>query len=153
FHNYVDELLVFPGQSECALQLADATALPAFYAEASARRFDFALQLHDSSTASNTVVSRLGASCWAGFTPHEGSAMQAVSSTATPQRNAVLVPWPRHLPEVLRHKTLLQHLGIKVGSTELESPLTKADSDAAMALFTASGLNPRQTVMLHPGAR
>lgn len=153
FQNYVDELLVFPGLDGQALQLSDAAALPAFYAEAAARRFDVALQLHDSGPASNTIVSRLGASYWAGFIQAAGMSPSSEAPVTTSQRNALLIPWPRHLPEVLRHKTLLQQLGITVESTELESPLTPVDCDAATNLFTASGLNPRQTVMLYPGAR
>src|SRR5690606_37339332 len=60
--------------------------------------------------------------------------------------------WKKDLPEVLRYTALIQRLGIAVKNTELELPLTEKDHQEADRLLRASGLNPNQTVVLHPGA-
>ncbi len=151
FSHYVDDLLVFPCLPGSPIETTNPSALPAFYAAANARKFDVAIQLHDDGEMANTVVAQLGAQRWAGFMPpHQSPASPGPSGTMAP--DPWLIPWPVHLPEVLRYTALMQHLGISVNSTELEFPLTNHDYEQARSLLWASGLNARQTVLLHPGS-
>lgn len=148
FRHYIDDLMVFPCLPGYPLHAADPALLPAFYHSANARRFDMALQLHDGDDSANEVVSRLGARCWAGFLP--ASRHMAKPPRCDVTGPSLLIPWPTHLPDALRYTTLIEHLGIDIDSTELEYPLNSNDYEKARELFWANGLNPQQTIVIHP---
>lgn len=150
FHRYLDDLLVYPGPPNRPHPVDD-DEMARFYAEANACHFDMAIQLQDSADDWNRIVARLGTPYWAGFVANEE---QAAARFSVPEDGVqpVLFPWPRHLPEIERYTALLQHLGIVVRSNELEVPLTERDHKEAAQLFQSKGLNPSQTVVLHPGA-
>lgn len=153
FHDYLDDLLVYPGPPNRpdAIVAIDDSEMSGFYAEANARGFDVAIQLQDSAPAWNSVVARLGASHWAGFVPDDAPDFPGHHHTQD-DPHAVLFPWPRHLPEIQRYTALVRHLGIAVSNDDLEIPLTARDHEEADAILQARGLNPGQTVVLHPGA-
>lgn len=142
FDHYIDDLLVFPGIAAFPEQSAREPELPAFYAEARARRFDLALQIHGSGAQSNDIVQRLGARHWAGFVPH---ASQAVPGWR--------LPWPDHLPEPSRYTALIRHLGFPASSEALELPVSASEIAAARRLLREHGLEPARTIVLHGGAR
>lgn len=153
FHHYLDDLLAYPGPPNRpdAIAALDDSQLSGFYAEANARGFDMAIQLQDSAQAWNGIVARLGAPHWAGFVPDDAPAFPGHRHTQD-DPHAVLLPWPRHLPEIQRYTALIRRLGIAVGSHDLEIPLTARDHEEADAILRSRGLNPGQTVVLHPGA-
>ncbi|MGE4336722.1 MAG: glycosyltransferase family 9 protein [Pigmentiphaga sp.] len=142
FERYIDELLVFPGIAAFPEQSAREAELPAFYAEARARHFDLALQLHGSGAQSNAVVRRLGARYWAGFVPDAG---QAVAGWR--------LPWPDDLPEPRRYTALIRHLGFPVQDETLELPVSADEIAAARRLLLEHELAPARTIVLHGGAR
>jgi len=142
FDRYIDELLEFPGTTDFPEQAPREHDLPAFYRHAQARRFDVALQLHGSGRHSNAVVRNLGARRWAGFVP--------TRAEAVPGSRMV---WPDHLAEPLRYLALLRYLGIPAFDSSLELPVTPPEEAAAQALLRHEGLDPRRTVLMHPGAR
>lgn len=142
FDRYVDELLEFPGTADFPEQTHRERALPAFYREAHARRFDVALQLHGSGKHSNEIARCLGARQWAGFVP--------TRAESVPGSRMV---WPDRMPEPLRYLALLRYLGIPAFDSTLELPLSSCEQAAADALIAEQGLNPQRTVLLHVGAR
>ncbi|MBO1113772.1 glycosyltransferase family 9 protein [Bordetella petrii] len=142
FDRYIDELMEFPGTADFPEQAAREQGLPAFYRHAHAHRFDVALQLHGSGRHSNAVVRGLGARRWAGFVPTGPEAVPGSRMT-----------WPDHLPEPLRYLALLRYLGIPAFDSALELPLLPREEAAADALLRHEGLDPRRTVLMHPGAR
>lgn len=161
FSRYLDDLMVFPGLAGMPEQAARQDALPAFYADARARRFDLAIQLHGSGDLTNPVVQQLGARHCAGFVPpgHGRTPAKApAGGTAgdigcAPADYRFFIPWPDHLPEILRYTALMHHLGIPVDSTDLEFPLSAEDHAGAIQLLQAHKLEPHRTVLVHPGAR
>ena len=153
FRCYLDDLLVYPGppnRPDAAACLTD-DDVSRFYTEAHARRFDAIIQLQDGAEAWNHIVARLGAAHWAGFVAENASAT-TLSALGRNNAHAVLLPWPGHLPEIQRYTALIQHLGIPVSSHTLDIPLADSDHQEAARLFQSAGLNPSQTIVLHPGA-
>nr|MBF0686089.1 glycosyltransferase family 9 protein [Pseudomonas sp.] len=169
FSRYLDHLMVFPGMAGMPEQTARPEALPSFYAAARACRFDLAIQLHGSGGMTNAIVQQLGARHCAGFVPNEddsvppaqpgsmqaGGPVQDITTEAhgPPPDRRFFMPWPDHLPEILRYTALMRHLGIPVGSTDLEFPLSAEDHAGAIRLLRAHKLDPHRTVIVHPGAR
>src|SRR5690606_9279947 len=127
YANYLDELVAFPGLPGMPEQ-SPTGDLPAFYAHAQAQQYDIAIQLHGSGQLTNPVVQQLGARYTAGFLP-EGPATQSIKLRTTHPAAEHWLPWPNHLPEILRYTALMEHLGIAVDSTELEFPLTAQDHE------------------------
>lgn len=142
FHTLIDDLLPFPGRPGLPEQPVDAAAWPAFLAEARARRFDLAIQLHGTGGIVNDLVADLGARQQAGFFP-----------PGTPPPSPGFIPWPEHLPEILRYTALMEHLGAAAPDTALSFPLTPDDMDGCDALVARHGFAPARTVIIHPGAR
>lgn len=161
FSRYLDDLMVFPGLPGMPEQAAREDALPAFYAQARARRFDLAIQLHGSGGLTNPIVQQLGARHCAGFVPQAPGHAQAADAApgmagqpgCSPADHRFFMPWPDHLPEILRYTALMHRLGIPVDSTELEFPLSAEDHAGAIQLLQAHRLDPHRTVLVHPGAR
>jgi len=142
YARYVDEFLEFPGIAAFPEQPAREEALPAFYAETRARRFDVALQMHGSGLHSNDIVRRLGARDWGGFVPDPAQ-----------QQPGRRMAWPDDLPEPMRYTALMEYLGVPAEDAGLEFPLSDADRREAARLADALGLVPERTVFVHPGAR
>ena len=142
FGAYIDELMVFPGMEGFPEQPPRPGELPGFFAQARARRFDVALQMHGSGLRANEVVRGLGAREWGGFVPERRQ-----------QQPGRLMAWPGGLPEPLRYMALVEFLGAPADGAQLEFPLREADRREAARLAGTLGLDPGRTVFVHPGAR
>lgn len=132
FGAYVDELLTFPGWPGIPEAPHDEARTGAFLASHRGR-FDLALQLHGSGTASAAFVEALGAGRSAGFSP-------------SPRGEGWLPP-ADDLHEVRRWLRLLDHLGIPARGEQLEFPLTLDDEREAASLRPSGPY-----ACLHPGA-
>ncbi|SDV49117.1 glycosyltransferase family 9 protein [Chitinasiproducens palmae] len=138
----IDELMVFPGAIGFPEQPETDAGLPAFWAEARARRFDLAIQLHGSGGIANDIVERMGATHNAGF----------VQPDERP-RQGVFIAWPDTLIESARYDALMRALGVPVDDERLHFPLYDADLDAAEALAASHGIDFDRLVCVHPGAQ
>jgi ADP-heptose:LPS heptosyltransferase len=143
FGAYIDDLMVFPGVEGMPEQTPRPDRMPAFHAEARARGFDLAIQLHGSGQQVNAIVEQLGAAVTAGFKP-------AADSDAP---SKYFMPWPAELPEPMRYTALMAFLGIPVRNLALAFPLSDADRADCDALVRAMSLTPERTIVMHPGAR
>jgi ADP-heptose:LPS heptosyltransferase len=130
---YLDGYLEFPGFPGIPGP-SNLNALPGFFDQARAARFDLALQMQGSGEVANPLVVLLGAKRIAGyyrfgrFCPDPGR----------------YVPWRDEDAEVLRSLRLLEHLGAPPKGTQLEFPLFESDAREA-ARFGAQG-----HALLHP---
>lgn len=142
YPQYLDELLVFPGDPAFPEQPVRRHALPGFYQAMRARAFDLVLQMHGSGQQSNGIVRDMAPAQWAGFVPEDAQ--------AEPGR---LLPWPDHLHEVHRYLALLHHLGAAEGDDGLEFPVNASDERQADSLAAQRGLRLDRTLFIHAGAR
>ncbi len=130
---YIDGYLEFPGFPGIPGP-ANLNALPGFFDQARAARFDLALQMQGSGELANPLVILLGAARTAGyyrfgrFCPDPGRYLQ----------------WRDEDSEVLRSLRLLEHLGAPARGAHLEFPLHEGDQREA-ARFGAEG-----HALLHP---
>lgn len=141
YASLLDDFVPFPGAAGMPEQPCDAPALPGFFAQARARRFDLAIQLHGSGTLTNPLVRQLGARAIAGF--HDDPAQAG---------DGQWLPWPDG-NEIERLLALMQRLGYPSTDTHLSFPLHPADHAAWQALAQAHALQPGGYVCVHPGAR
>lgn len=143
FDRYLDDFIEFPGFPGLPEREFDARAFPAFLAEAHARDFDLAVQLHGSGSFVNPLLVMLGARTNAGyFLPGE--------YCPDPER---FLPYPDRLPEARRHLALMEFLGAPADDDRAEFPLRASDHAALAAVEEAADLRPGEYVCLHPGAR
>lgn len=142
FPQYIDELLIFPGDPAFPEQPVRHDALPLFYQQMRERHFDLVLQLHGSGPQSNRIVQEMAPAQWAGFVPEVGQA-----------EFGRLFPWPDHLHEVHRYLALLEHLGLETDDDTLEFPLAADDESRAERLAHEHGLQLDRTIFVHAGAR
>lgn len=142
FDAYLDDFLPFPGFAGLPEQKqGEAAALVSFVAEAKARRFDLAIQLHGDGRITNQVVAMLGARTVAGFSPRG----------ERPAEN--FLPYPEKGPEIHRLLELVRFVGAPPQGDALEFPIRPADR-AELAAFEATARLPRGGyICLHPGAR
>jgi ADP-heptose:LPS heptosyltransferase len=133
FGHLVDRFLAFPGFPGLPEQPVDVRAIPGFLAEAQARQFDLAIQLHGSGMVSNTITELLGARRTAGHVP---------ASEGRPASETHL-PWIEDCSEIRRSLRLMSHLGWPSDDERLEFPI---------APDTVPPTLPRDYVVVHPGA-
>jgi len=143
FDRYVDDWLDFPGADGLPEQNPRTERLPAFFAEARARRFDLALQLHGSGERSNAIVRMMGAKRSCGFAP--ANAVEGACED--------FLPWPDEGPEIERLLQLVDHLGIERQRRALEFPLDEDERRAWRRIAQRRSLDPGRLVLVHPGAR
>ncbi|HEY0878050.1 MAG TPA: glycosyltransferase family 9 protein [Zeimonas sp.] len=144
FAHYVDDWLDFPGAPALPEQAPRSALLPAFFAEARARRFDLALQLHGSGERTNGIVRLLGARRTCGFTPPGASADGGGGG---------FVRWPEEGSEIERLLRLVDHLGIARQGRSLEFPIEEQERQNWRRLARRHSLDPARLVLVHPGAR
>jgi ADP-heptose:LPS heptosyltransferase len=139
----VDDFLAFPGFPGIPEGgTPDSACLAAFPAEAQARRFDLALQMHGSGTVSNRFTLLLGAERAAGFFPPGGDCPDP----------EWFLPYPEHEPEVRRNLALVTELGLGTGEERLELAVTAADWRDLAAIDEARALRHGAYACVHPGA-
>lgn len=143
FRHYVDDWIDFPGTPTLPEQQARAGLLPKFFAEARARRFDLALQLHGSGARTNGIVRLLGAKRSCGFRP--GHADESGDDD--------FVQWPDDGPEIERLLRLVDHLGIERQGRALEFPIDEEERRNWRRIAQRHSLDPDRVVLVHPGAR
>lgn len=143
FDRYVDDWMAFPGAVGLPEQPPAVSRLPGFFAQARARRFDLALQLHGSGERTNGIVRMMGAKRSCGFTPAHG--LDGASDD--------FLRWPEGEPEIERLLRIVDHLGIARRGRELEFPLREDERRAWRRLAQRHSLDPRRLVLVHPGAR
>jgi ADP-heptose:LPS heptosyltransferase len=143
FDRYVDDWLDFPGADGLPEQNPRTERLPAFFAEARARRFDLALQLHGSGERSNAIVRMMGAKRSCGFAP--ANAVEGACED--------FLPWPDEGPEIERLLQLVDHLGIERQGRALEFPLSEDERRAWRRIAQHRLLDPDRLILVHPGAR
>jgi ADP-heptose:LPS heptosyltransferase len=142
FGQYVDELLVlpaFPGLPEVP---PDPYRALAFCAEAQAREFDLALQLHGDGTVTNTLLALLGAREMAGHLAR-GSCPPGPGTFPTYQGVG---------SEIERLLGLLAALGVPAAGTHLEFPRLPEDEREHEGLLRAGLLPAGPYACVHPGA-
>lgn len=142
FHQYLDELLVFPGYPGLPEQLPQVQQLPAFLAAVQKQQFDLTIQMHGSGIITNPIAMLLGAKRNAGF---------VLPDQYCPDVKRFL-PYPEHEPEVRRYLRLLSFLGITAQGEALEFPLQEADYQALKAVNATRNLCLGRYVCIHPGA-
>ncbi len=143
FDRYVDDWLAFPGARGLPEQPPAGARLPGFFAEARARRFDLALQLHGSGERTNGIVRMMGARRSCGFAPTHGVV----------EAGADFVAWPEDGSEIERLLRIVDHLGIERCGSELEFPVSEHERRAWRRIAQRHGLDPERLVLVHPGAR
>jgi ADP-heptose:LPS heptosyltransferase len=141
--DYVDRVLPFPGFPGLLQQTPQLAALPDFFRDAQACRFDLLLQLCDDGTLSNPLCAALGARRLAGFYPVGGWCPDAERFT----------PWAERGSEIKRWLRLLQFLDIQPLAEQITFPVL-ADEHARFAgLAKLHRLQRDHYVCLNPGAR
>ncbi len=142
YSKYVDELLPFPGFPGIPESPVDAAGLPAFFADAQARSFDLALQMHGNGALTNPFTVMLGAKATAGY-------CAPGAYCPDPERFLALNESDH---EVRRWLRLLNHLGVPSFGEELEFPLHESDWAALRSVPEAGALSGSKFVAVHAGA-
>lgn len=138
----VDDFELFPGWPELpGMPWANAEETRFFQRRMRSRRFDLAVQLHDSGSISNALVAGFGARRNAGFAGHD-----AWVPVADAQR---FVGWNDHGSEVLRLLALTDHMGLSRRGLKLDLPLSTEDRVRAAPLLPRN----RRYAVVHAGAR
>lgn len=145
YADLVDDFMAFPGAAGMPEQGADAQALGRFLADARAKEFDLAIQLHGSGTITNPLVRQFGARHVAGFCEGTDGARPAAA-------NEFWIAWPDG-NEIERLLALMHALGYPCGDTHLSFPLRPDDLRDWRKLADAHALAPAGYVCVHPGAR
>lgn len=140
---YVDDFMEFPGFPGLPERRPDLAKLEAFLAEAQARRFDLAIQMHGSGVLTNQLIALLGARRCAGF---------HLPGQPSPNPRTFL-PWSDELPEIRRLLALTEHLGMPSRGEMLELPILPAEAATFAALRAMLPLGERGYACIHPGAR
>jgi len=143
FSAYLDEFLPFPGHPLLPEQTVHHDDLPPFYARVCAREFSLAVQLHGSGDIANHIVSGFGASAMAGHCRGKPLITDKTVLTPCPETGAE--------PERLLH--LAGQLGAPTAGAYLEFPILPEDEEELAASGVATGLEPRNYICVHPGAR
>lgn len=138
----IDEMVPFPGAVGFPEQDETDEALPAFYDAMRARRFGLAIQMHGSGGVANEILINLGARHNAGFVQRDEAG-----------RIGCFIPWPDTLPEPARYTTLMEALGVRVASRDLDFPLTSNDDRDYEALAAQHSIDAERLVLVHPGAQ
>jgi ADP-heptose:LPS heptosyltransferase len=145
FARYLDDFLAlppWPGLPETGEENDGGERRKGFLAEARAREFDLAIQLHGNGQVSNPLILALGARQAAGY---------YVAGHPCPDPQTFL-PWCNDEREVLRWLRLVTHLGAPAVDRRLEFPLHPGDRQELQVLPGVQRLQARRYVCVHPGA-
>lgn len=119
--DYLDRFLEMPGHPALPEVPCEVRLLPDFLAQAQAKRFDLAFQMHGSGEIANPLVALFGARHSAGF---------ARPGVWRPPADAALYcPWPEHGHEIERMLALTDHLGLPRQGLQLEFPVLAVDRE------------------------
>ncbi|HUQ67048.1 MAG TPA: glycosyltransferase family 9 protein [Flavitalea sp.] len=140
FPNYLDEFILFPGYPGLPEQPVNAAATAAFLLEMTKRKFDLVLQMQGNGSIVNPMIELFGATFTGGF---------CVKDDYRPA-SPYFFEYPEGISEVLRHLSLMKHLGIETTGEELEFPVTSKDEDDLMNSFE---LPDNHFICVHAGSR
>jgi ADP-heptose:LPS heptosyltransferase len=143
FSGYLDDFLEFPGWPGIPEQPWDPTRFQSFQKTMTEDPFDLAIQIHGDGTDINEFLTRIFARTIAGFIPSDQS----------PSTDGRFLPYPQHVPEVIRHLQLMERIGAPSLGSSLEFPLTDRDEAQFQETVQAHDIQPGNYVCLHPGAR
>lgn len=143
-HEVVDRWIGLPGWPGLDEQPLRPEALPAFLTDMQRQRFDLAVQLHGSGTASNGLVALLGARLCAGF--------HRAGGWVPPGQDLRFRPWPEHGHESQRLLALCRHLGMPAVDERLSFPLRPGDREALGQVWPGLAADAPY-VCLHAGAQ
>jgi ADP-heptose:LPS heptosyltransferase len=143
FSMYVDDFMEFPGYPGLPERDPQIDKIPGFFAEAQARKFDLAVQLHGSGSYANSVTVMLGAKRNTGF--------YAVGDY-TPD-SELFMPYPDRDTEIWRFLRLMKFIGVPSKGDHLEFPVSPGEAEALNRMPEAARLAPYTYVCIHPGAR
>ncbi|HEY8917672.1 MAG TPA: glycosyltransferase family 9 protein [Chitinophaga sp.] len=140
FNQYFDAFIPFPGFPGLPEQEVDVRQLPAFFTAMQQQEFSLVLQMQGNGCIVNPMAALMGARHTAGFWRKEDYC---------PDPDHYL-EYPDHVPEVIRHLMLMEHLGIKPQGEQLEFPLTPQDQKDLQAAHLKLKY---PYVCVHPGSR
>ncbi len=141
-YDFIDEFIVFPGYAGLPeLPTPDLAEIDRFVQEMQKRDFDLLFQMQGSGTIVNDFLKLWKAKRLIGFCPDRMNA------------NKDWLHYPDDLHEVDRHLALLEHMGLKVKSTDrrLLFPLGVSDWEAFHAL--GRQVNLERYAIVHVGSR
>lgn len=141
-YDFIDEFIVFPGYAGLPeLPTPDLAEIDRFVQEMQKRDFDLLLQMHGSGTIVNDFLKLWKAKRLIGFCPDRRNA------------NKDWLHYPDDLHEVDRHLALLEHMGLKVESTDrrILFPLKFSDWEGFHVLERQ--VNLRHYAIVHVGSR
>lgn len=141
YGGYLDDFIPFPGHPGFPEQPVREAEMPAFLDAVRDQRFDLAIQLHGSGETSNAVTQSFGASVTAGHAPPGSGG------------GDTFVTWPETGTEAERLLHLTAFLGAPADEGHLEFPILDEDAAELECSGLAAGLEPRDYICIHPGAR
>ncbi|HEX7054068.1 MAG TPA: glycosyltransferase family 9 protein [Burkholderiales bacterium] len=124
FRAYFDGFAEFPGFPGLPERAPDLAAIPGFFRDMSAEKFDLVLQMHGSGELANPLALLMGGRLTAGY-------YRPGRYRPDAQR---FFPWRDDEHEVLRWLRLARELGIEPRGTQLEFPLRDRDWEQWYAL-------------------
>jgi ADP-heptose:LPS heptosyltransferase len=138
---YLDGLFELPGFPGFPERPFDARAFPGFLDQVQQWAPDLVVQMHGSGELANPLAVLLGGQMTAGF-------YRPGAYCPDPER---FIPYPDHLPEVGRHLTLLERLGVEPRGRHKDLPIHEGDRHALAEIVPY--LAPAGAyVVVHPGA-
>ncbi|CAA9533155.1 MAG: ADP-heptose--lipooligosaccharide heptosyltransferase II [uncultured Segetibacter sp.] len=141
FDKYFHSFISFPGYPGLPEQAPDFRSYPDFLKNVQQQNFDLALQMQGKGAITNPLVQLFAAKKTAGFYK---------TGNYCPDKE-LFIPYPDRVHEIKRHLRLMEHLGVKSDSTDLEFPVTAEDEED----FEKAQLpvQPGEYIIIHPGAR
>lgn len=147
YPRYLDDFIAFPGWPGIAEREPDEERLVTFQREASARRFDLAVQMHGDGGVTNGFLATIPAARYAGFAPDK-------ASCGPDPMGAGFIPYPHGLPEVQRLLRLSEALGATDLDATLEFPVFQEERIEAAAILAAAGVEAGAPyACMHAGGR
>jgi ADP-heptose:LPS heptosyltransferase len=140
YNKYIDRLIVFPGYPGLPEQPYDKAAWQKFVSQMQQEQFDCILQMQGNGTIVNEMLQQLQAKQLGGFHRHDCR-----------MNDHFFVEYPEGAHEVMRHLTLMEHLGIAPDGIELEFPVY--EQEEATLQHVAPFIHKEPYVVIHPGSR
>ena len=140
FPDYFNDFIAFPGFPGLPEQAFKPEDILTFLAEMQSKKFDLVLQMQGNGSIVNPLTELLGGFYTAGFYRDEDY-----------RPSPLFIRYPNDKPEIERHLSLMNHLGVPSAGNELEFPLSNYDKDDFDQLNLQ--LIPQKYICVHPGSR
>lgn len=141
FPKYFNDLIEFPGYPGLPEQKINKKKTIQFISFVQAKKYDLIFQMQGNGSIVNPLVNLFDARFSAGF--YE-------KNQYCPNESTYIV-YPIEKPEIYRHLTLIEALGLKTEGDYLEFPLTEKDYQEKDKLPELR--NIKDYIIIHPGAR